>query len=92
MAWSIFSFLQGDTLPAFGLLGLYAAAALTRTVLEPRLVGRQLGIDPLVTLLALYAGYRFWGILGMILAPLLATILKTVADAELLPRRDSPPE
>ena len=70
--WSIVSFLQGDRLQAFGLLGLYAAAALTRTVLEPRFLGKHLGLDPLVTLIALYVGYRLWGIGGMILAPILA--------------------
>lgn len=70
--WSILSFLQGDHFLAFGLLGLYAAAALTRSVLEPRLLGKQLGLDPLVTLMALYAGFQLWGIGGMILAPLLA--------------------
>lgn len=70
--WSLVSFLQGDHFLAFGLLGLYAAAAVTRTVLEPRLVGRQLGIDPLVTLLALYAGFKLFGLPGMVLAPMLA--------------------
>ena len=70
--WSIFSFLQGDALSAFGLLGLYAAAALLRSVLEPRFLGKHLGLDPLVTLIALYVGFRLWGILGMILAPMLA--------------------
>lgn len=70
--WSLFSFLQGDHFLAFGLLGLYGATALTRSVLEPRLLGQQLGLDPLVTLMALYAGYRLWGIGGMLLAPILA--------------------
>lgn len=70
--WSLISFLQGDSLQAFGLLGLYAVVTLTRTILEPRLVGQQLGLDPLVTLVCFYAGFRLWGILGMILAPMLA--------------------
>ena len=70
--WSLVAFLQGDRLLAFGLLGLYAAAAVTRTILEPRLRGRQLGIDPLLPLLALYVGFQLFGLLGMILAPMLA--------------------
>lgn len=70
--WSLVAFLQGDHLLAFGLLGLYATAAVARTILEPRLVGKQLGIDPLVTLMALYAGFKLFGLLGMILAPMLA--------------------
>ena len=70
--WSIFSFLQSDPVLAFGLLILYGATALTRSVLEPRLLGQQLGLDPLVTLMTLYAGYRLWGIGGMLLTPMLA--------------------
>lgn len=71
--WSLISFLQGERFRAFGLLGVYAAASLTRSVLEPRLVGRQLGLDPLATLIALYAGYQLWGLPGMLLAPMLAS-------------------
>lgn len=70
--WSVVAFLQGDRLLSFGLLGLYGVAALTRSILEPKLLGKQLGLDPLVTLMALYAGYRLWGIGGMILAPVMA--------------------
>ena len=55
-------------------MGTYAAAAVLRSVLEPKLVGKQLGLDPLVTLGAMYAGYRLWGIGGMILFPLLAAM------------------
>lgn len=68
--WSLVSFLHGDHIQAFGLLGIYAAAALTRSVLEPRLVGKQLGLDPLATLAALYVGYKLFGLGGMILAPM----------------------
>ncbi len=73
LPWAAVSLLQGEVFRGVGLALLYAAALLTRTVLEPRVVGRQLGLDPLVTLLFLYAGYRFWGIGGMLLAPMLAS-------------------
>lgn len=77
--WSLVSFLQADTGRAFGLLILYAAVTIIRTTLEPRLIGKQLGLDPLLTLAALYAGYRLWGIMGMLAAPILA-----VAAAQLM--------
>lgn len=82
--WSLVAFLQGDRGLAFGLLGLYAAIALVRSLLEPRLLGKQLGLDPLVTLIALYTGYRLWGIGGMILAPMLA-----VAATQLITRPEA---
>lgn len=82
--WSLVSFLQADRLQAFALLGIYGAAALSRTILEPKFVGRQLGLDPLVTLLSMYAGYRLFGFLGMLLAPVaavtLAQLLRPEAD------------
>lgn len=80
--WSLVAFLQGDRLLAFGLLGLYCAAAVTRSVLEPRLVGRQLGIDPLVTLLALYVGFRLFGLPGMILSPMIAVTVSQLMELE----------
>ncbi len=69
--WSILRFLDGDPAMGVGLLALYGVALTTRSLLEPRLVGKHMGLDPLLTLCALYAGYRLWGVLGMLLAPAL---------------------
>jgi len=79
--WSLVCFLQGHHPQAIGLLAIYAVALLSRTVLEPRLVGKQLGLDPLITLAALYAGYRLWGIGGMLLSPLLCVSALEAAKA-----------
>ena len=85
--WSVICFLQGDSLRGIGLLAVYAAASLLRSVLEPRFVGKQLGLDPLITLLAIYAGYRLFGLGGMLLAPLIAVI----AAQLLVNPRQAPP-
>ena len=80
--WAVVCFLQGSTVRGIGLLGIFAVTALTRSTLEPRLVGRQLGLDPLMTLAALYAGFKLWGIGGMLLAPVLSVAVKELAAAE----------
>ena len=72
LPWSLICFLAGDAPRALGLLGLYATAALLRSVLEPRILGSQLGMDPLATLIAMYCGYRLWGLAGMLLLPMLS--------------------
>ena len=74
--WALFMFLQRNTFLGTGLLLLYGVAALIRTALEPRLLGKQMGMDPLLTLLALYGGYRFLGIWGMILFPIGAIMIR----------------
>lgn len=74
--WAVIAFLRGNSGTALGLLLLYAVAAVARAFLEPKLLGKQMGLDPLLTLLCLYGGFRLFGILGMILTPILAMILK----------------
>lgn len=69
LPWSLVCYLQGDGLKALGLLGIFLVAWLVRSVLEPKFIGKELGLDPLVTLLCIYAGFRLWGIAGMLLAP-----------------------
>ena len=78
--WSMAQFLRGDTRCGVGLLLLYAVAALTRQALEPRLVGKQVGLNPVLTLLALYTGYRLLGVGGMIVFPIAAMLFKQLWD------------
>ena len=73
--WALVCFLQGNRVLALGIAGPYATAALTRSILEPKLLGRHLGLDPLATLAALYIGCRLWGIAGMIAAPMITVAL-----------------
>lgn len=72
LPWALVCFLQREGARAIGLIGVYLTISLTRSMLEPRLLGRHLGLDPLVTLMAMYAGYKLWGFAGLILAPVLA--------------------
>lgn len=78
--WGLLAFLQGNHALALGLLALYGLCTLCRSMLEPRFLGRQLGLSPLLTLGAVYLGYRFWGILGMILAPVLGVTVMDLWD------------
>ena len=72
LPWSLLEFIRGNARCGVGFLLLYAAAALTRQALEPRLLGGQIGLPPAVTLAALYVGYRVMGVAGMIVFPLLS--------------------
>lgn len=82
LPWALVCLLRGQGLQAAGLLCTYGAAVITRTVLEPRLVGKHLGLDPLVTLMALYGGLRLCGIPGLLLAPILASAAKALLTPE----------
>ena len=76
--WAIVNFLQGNTDSGGGLMAIYGIASFTRSILEPRLVGKSLGLDPLLSLIAVYVGLRVWGIPGLILAPVTAALIKSL--------------
>lgn len=66
--WALFKIISGDVQYAVGLIILYLITQLVRRILEPKVVGDTIGINPLLTLVFMYAGYQFSGVLGMILA------------------------
>ncbi len=81
--WGLLSFLRGDTRVGIGLLLLYGVISVTRTILEPRFLGKQIGLHPLLTLLSLYGGFRLFGVPGMVLLPIGVMMLKQVYDLSL---------
>lgn len=68
--WSVFALVSGNTRLAVGLFLLFAANEVIRQFAEPKIVGRHLGIHPLLTLIFLYVGYALFGILGLFLIPI----------------------
>lgn len=78
--WALVRFLQGDVVQGAGLLAVFSVSWLIRSILEPRLVGRSLGLDPLISLIAFYVGFKLWGIGGMILSPMAAALVKSLID------------
>ncbi|NBI99874.1 sporulation integral membrane protein YtvI [Lachnospiraceae bacterium] len=66
--WALYKFLVGDYKTAILLFVIYAVTQLVRQILQPKLVADSMGMNPLVTLLLLYVGYRVSSVLGLILS------------------------
>jgi len=81
--WSLVSFLFAQSGRGIFLLCAYVGVALLRQLLEPRLVGKKLGIYPLLTMAAMYAGFRAIGFFGLLLGPIVLNVMKAVLAAEL---------
>ncbi len=78
--WGLFMLMTGDTKTGVGLLILYGIGMILRQIAEPRIVGKQLGIHPLLTLVLMYVGYSLLGLFGLLLLPLFSIILKTLIE------------
>jgi sporulation integral membrane protein YtvI len=77
LPWAAVLFLQRKIAMGAGLLILYGGMLILRQILEPRLLGKSLGVHPLFALFASFAGLRLFGILGMILGPMVVSLGKS---------------
>lgn len=73
--WAIIKILSGDYSMAIALIILYVVTQVVRQVIQPKLVGDSIGMDPLATLLFMFMGFKFSGVIGMIVAVPLGMIL-----------------
>ena len=82
--WVLAELLLQDFGLAWQLAVLYAIVTVIRNVIEPKVVGDQLGLNPIVSLISIYLGYKLLGVIGMIFFPILAQILITVFDSQMI--------
>lgn len=67
--WAAVAFLSGHTLLAVKLILLTTAVTLMRHTVEPKILGDNVGLDPLFVLISMYIGLAATGVIGLILGP-----------------------
>ncbi len=78
--WGIYALLGGETFRGVGLILVWVLISVVREILEPKIVGDQIGLHPLAALIAMYVGLRFAGFWGLIIAPMVCLLLKYMKD------------
>ena len=73
--WAIIECFKGNFALALGLIILYAIVTVVRNIVEPKIVGDKLGLNPIVSLTSIYLGFQLIGFPGMIVMPMLTQIL-----------------
>lgn len=76
--WAVASFATHNIGMGIGLVIIYGVITLIRQVLEPRLVSMNVGMHPVITLMAMYLGLQIFGFLGLIILPITLVVLKTL--------------
>ena len=80
LPWLAYSFIVGNYAMGIGLLIMYIVISVIRQIIEPKFVAGQLGLPPFLTLTALYLGLKIFGVLGMIIMPVIIVMLKLLND------------
>lgn len=78
LPWGLLAMLNGDIQKGIFLIGLGIGFFLLRRILEPKIVGSQTGLHPLVALVSIYVGLQISGVWGAILGPLVVMLVLSV--------------
>lgn len=80
LPFALLSFATGNTLRGAGLLALYVVITVVRQIAEPHMVGKSLGLHPVLMLISFYAGLKLFGVLGVFVGPALALFIKSALE------------
>ena len=78
--WGIFEMLGGDFHSGIILLVLYAVITVVRNIIEPKIVGKEVGLHPTLTLISMFVGARLFGFVGLFGFPVGLSVLKGLDD------------
>jgi len=78
LPWAAILLFMGNTKKAILMAVAVAIVGLTRNMIYPHVVGSQTGLSPLLTVISSFIGWRLWGVLGMIIGPILAVIIVNI--------------
>lgn len=84
--WALYNVITKDYGMAIGLIVIYVVVLITRQFLEPKILGKQIGIHPLATLMSIYIGLQVFGLFGFIIGPILMVIIKALQNADVIPK------
>lgn len=79
--WSGILLIRGQNRLGVGILILFAIIWIVRQIIEPRLIGHSMGVHPLITLAAMYAGFTLLGVSGLFIFPIAAMLIKNAIAA-----------
>ena len=80
--WFLYLFFTGNTKLGLGLLIIYGVIVVVRQLLEPNLLSSNVGLDPLLTLIALFVGLKLFGFLGIIIGPVTVVVILALHRAQ----------
>lgn len=82
LPWTLILAVMGNIPLAIGILVLYVIITAVRNTLEPRIVGNQIGLHPMATLVAMIVGLKLIGLPGMLFFPITLVALTHLKRSE----------
>lgn len=68
--WAVISLFSSKYFLGIGLIIIYVIIIVVRNIIEPKIIGKQIGLHPLIALISVFIGLKVVGVVGIFLAPL----------------------
>lgn len=81
--WGIFAMILGNVKTGIQLLVLATVLLILRRVIEPKVLGDSIGLAALPTVLSMYFGFVFFGVIGLILGPFVYIAIRSAKEGGL---------
>ncbi len=82
--WAIYLYMSGDIGTATKLTILAVILLIIRRTVEPKVMGSQIGLSPLPTLVTMFVGLKLFGIFGLFIGPFIMILLMTAREAGII--------
>lgn len=79
--WALIAVIVGNNVLAFELIFLTILISILRHIIEPKILGDNIGLDPLFVLISMYIGLAATGIIGLVLGPFILIAYKSLQKA-----------
>lgn len=80
---ALWGFITGDYRVGIGCAIMYGCTIVLRQMLEPKVLGKEIGLHPLLTLFSMYIGFKMAGVIGLIFGPIFTLVFKNIFSAYL---------
>ena len=92
LPWAVILVVIGNIPLAIGILILYVIITVIRNIMEPKIVGKQIGLHPLAAMVAMFVGLKVLGIIGMVVFPVTLAVIMNLERNGLLGRKEQAKE
>lgn len=79
--WIIYAFMMKNYVLTIGLTITYMVIIISRQILEPKILADQIGLSPLIGLFILYTCFQIWGMIGVLIAPIMLVMIGALHQA-----------
>ncbi len=78
--WAVYSIICEKYFFGIGLIILYSIISLVRSIIEPKIIGKQIGLHPLIALISVFIGLKLFGFIGIFIVPLSIMLIYKLFD------------